>query len=74
MNALLSIIVGLTLIYGCTRFIGYYGKVKQDAGEGPAKSTTPTGPVLPDLPTPQLEQSLQQATANGPEAMKILDR
>ena len=70
MNIIIIILVALGLVYGCSQFLGYYGKVKQDAGEAPAKSVVPTGLVLPDLPTPQLEQSLQQATASGPEAMK----
>lgn len=69
MNRVLTILIIVLFLWGLKELIGYYGKVKRET-EGPSKSETPVAPALPDLPTPQLEQSLQQAMAAGPDAMR----
>ena len=67
MDKLILIAILVAAALGMRELSRYYDRVKKESGEGP-KVEESAEPKMPSLPTPQLENSLQQAMAGGAAA------
>ena len=74
MNKLLWILLLVGLVWGVTKFAGYYNRVKKESERDSRTEEVAAVSALPQL-SPAVEQSLQQASAGGAASLKAwLDR